>query len=729
MRYTIKLILSSISCYLLFSLAAFLTPEWQAQEWTIKGKEYKFSLDEKEVFQSSKPWKALPVIATKDQIRAALYLGEYYLNRNDKKNVANLLYLLRTSKKDFQLVDAFINAIWFLDRNDKTGGSKKLSNYADKTTSLNHKTIANALRIMLFEHSINDLIKEIPEVKQLNCQKEQEYFEFCSLIKLKIALDNLERSTADYYSNYQLVNDALRPFLKNRNMFYIFFVDRLIPKLAPRLAYLGFGYEATFFQKMQIQSETLSAFFNIISYERLAFYYMLTNNLSAAEATLESILPRLKNKHYQRNNINLKLAAIAYFHRDYKKSLQYYLSLDLKYWSKRIRHPFFDKPLTINAARDLIAISIWKAKSASRAIEALSKIKAKKKISISNLFVKLRIAHIMMRDRPDIAQKISNEIIYLAQGRGWRRLEYAATMMNGFTHILLNNKRKAIIQFTKTYGILGRSDPFFSSEWSRNLGLFRARLAKRQYRAADRLIQILSYKMERYEYSDEILSMKHYLDERFNIDSFFRYASDFYLQRRRYPDLLYLFYNYHNFRQPSKLLPKKGIMQLTGVHRRIEIYKGFRPSQDNSYYQGIWKKLRRKAKEKLYKEYYQFDKKFYRSFKDPFVTCYEFKNTMYVMAYHPRRRKWSVKKFDLSIFNHTQVFENLETSMPLLMRSKNIHVYMNHIGAELLQYFKRRNANSNYRFFYNYSMNTKKLPDSLYEKYLPQRKLVIWDNQ
>ena len=707
MKYSLPNQLKTILFFALFAVLLLIkSKNLEAQTWTSRGRTMSLSIHNKKVFSSNKPLKKIPSLDYRDKIRFLLYVSEYYLNRNDKENVANILYLIRTAKDDFRLVDAFINAVWFLDRNDKRGAGKKLEKYIRKETSLYRKTIAKAIKYMLVNNKgSKTLLASIPEVGGLSCNPKLSYYAFCNIIKLRVEMEQIKKASENYYQHYTRLKNRLTPFRKRKQLSYVYFLDRLLPSVGPKLAFLGFASEAAIFQQIQIQSEKLSTFFNVVSYERKAFYHMLAGDLAAAEKTLQAVIPKLRYKKYLKNIVYLRLAAIAHMRRDYQSSLRYYLSLNFKHWGKRIRNPFFDKPLTIHAARDLIAISIWKAKSASKAIAALSKIKKSRRVTVQGLFVKLRIAHIMMHDRPDITQKISNEIIYQAQGKGWRRVEYAATLMNGFSHVLLKNNRKAIIQFTKSYGILGKSDPFFTSEWVRKQGLFRARLQKRQYSAVNRLISNLLYKMKLYEYDRDIMSIKHYIDDRFNIDAFFRMAAEYYTKKRKYQDLLYLFYTYQKFQNTSLQVAKKGLVQIPGVDRRLAIYQGFRPLQDNKYLKSSWNRLREKVKSRMNEEFYKFDKSFYKKTKDPFVTCVRFDKDIYVISYAPQYRRWYLKQYNLKSHSYERIFRELESALPFLKKGR-VQVYMNHIGAEFMQHLQKKYQDKSFRFFYNYSLNS-----------------------
>ena len=94
---------------------------------------------------------------------------------------------------------------------------------------------------------------------------------------------------------------------------------------------------------------------------------MLTDDLVAAEDTLAYVSKKIPSLTTNKNHLYLKLGAIAYLRKDYKQSLSHYLELNLKDWNKSMRNPFYDDSISINGARNLISLSLWKSKSAVHA--------------------------------------------------------------------------------------------------------------------------------------------------------------------------------------------------------------------------------------------------------------------------------------------------------------------------------------------------------------------------
>ena len=61
-------------------------------------------------------------------------------------------------------------------------------------------------------------------------------------------------------------------------------------------------------------------------------------------------------------------------------------------------------------------------KIAVNAVRALKSLNPDGKVTEDSLFIRLRIAQIMMFDKPEVAEKISEDILYIAQSKGWKRV-------------------------------------------------------------------------------------------------------------------------------------------------------------------------------------------------------------------------------------------------------------------------------------------------------------------
>ena len=66
----------------------------------------------------------------------------------------------------------------------------------------------------------------------------------------------------------------------------------------------------------------------------------------------------------------------------------------------------------------------------------------------------LRMAQMLITRKPTRAQKIAEDISYIAQERAWLRLEYLATTLDGWANYALKKYYKALVCFTKARNML-----------------------------------------------------------------------------------------------------------------------------------------------------------------------------------------------------------------------------------------------------------------------------------
>lgn len=90
-------------------------------------------------------------------------------------------------------------------------------------------------------------------------------------------------------------------------------------------------------------------------------------------------------------------------------------------------------------------------------------------------FARLRVAQIILRENPELAHKIAEDISYVAQENRWLVLEYHSTILDGWAHLNSGRAYQAVINFIKARGILPAQLQEHSAEYSRLLGLLAAR--------------------------------------------------------------------------------------------------------------------------------------------------------------------------------------------------------------------------------------------------------------
>jgi hypothetical protein len=683
--------------------------------WEIGNNHSILYINDTNSFDTRDNLRYLPQKLTSEQTQQyALFLSEYYIVRGDKDGLTNLVSLLKNDKNNYEFLANIILVFWKIEKGETTEASAKLDDLANKEENPLYATIANVLKSNLKKTAITTETKET--IKNLNCNRNKPMYTYCRLMKLSTYLEHLVDASDYPHRDFLNLDRLVAPFFEEPELSHVSYLHRFSPDLPTKLAYLGFAYEAVSFQKMLVNLQKLGGSFEPVDHERLSYYQMLNDDLLGAEESLVYVSKKTPSLTTNKNHLYLKLGAIAYLRKDYKQSLTYYLELNLKDWNKSMKNPFYDDYISINGARNLISLSLWKSKSAVNAVKALKSLNPDGKITEDILFIRLRIAHIMMNDKPEVAEKISEDILYIAQSKGWKRVEYVATLMNGYCSILSKKYRKSTVQFTKSYGIIGGSDPVFSSEWMRSSGILFARVqgGERGNHAAS--YRSLLHAMRNEEPLDDILSVKNFLDSRFDSEAFFRNAVQFFINTKNYQSLVEFLYYYQKMRVKSPSIVGKSIPQIPDVVKRMKQYRAFKPPYDAYYSKSGYSKLRDAEAAKIISETETFDLSILKDLRDPFVAAFSFNEKIYVISYNPEanRDKWNYSQHNSIDYRTTAYYNKIFASIPFLERAGNVQIFLNPIGIDLYQAMKKNNALLNVRLFYRFSkINSKKIENDL----------------
>ncbi|HMV42082.1 MAG TPA: hypothetical protein PK079_09595 [Leptospiraceae bacterium] len=692
--------------FALFTFFLFVTNIFSAPYtgWEIGNNHSVLYINDLSVFDTRDTIRYLPQKLNSDQIQQyATYIAEYYISRGDKDGLANLANLLKSDRSNsYEFIANLILVFWKIEKAETNDALFKLDEIIAKEENPLHQSIAKVVKSNLKKISIPADTKDV--IKNLNCSRSKPMYSFCRLIKVSVHLEHLAE-TSDYpHRDYLNLDRLLAPFFEEYELAHVSFLEKFTFEMPSKLAYLGFAYEAVHFQKMVVNLQKISGAFDPTEHERLSFYQMLNDDLTSAEEALSYSSKKTSAITSNKNPIFLKLGAIAFLRKDYKQSMNYYLELNLKEWNKSIKNPFYDDSISINGARGLISLSLWKSKSAVNAVRALNKLNTDNTITEESLFLRLRIAQIMMAEKPEMAEKISEDIMYIAQGKGWKRVEYAATIMNGYCSIISKKYRKATVQFTKSYGILGGSDPAFTSEWMRSSGMLIARVQGGERGNHAVSFRSLLNSMRNEEPLDDILSVKNFLDSRFDTEAFFKTAVNYFTYTKNYQSLIEFLFHYQKMKFKSSSIVGKTILQLPDVNKRMKHYRSFRPSSDYHYVRSIYSKLREAESSKMSSDSDLFDVNSLKDIRDPFVAAFSFNEKIYVISYNPESRdKWSISLHNSIDYRTTGYYNKIFSNIPFLDKAGNIQIFMNPLGVDLYQAMKKNNALLNLRLFYRFN--------------------------
>lgn len=641
----------------------------------------------------------------------ALYVSEYYITRGDKDGLTNLVSLLKSDRSNYEFLANLILTFWKIEKGEIADATVKLDDLIYREENPLSVNIAKFIKSNFKKTPLTSENKEA--IKNLNCTRNKAFYGYCRLMKLSVYLDQVAE-TSDYpHRDFLNLDRLIAPFFEEAELSHVSFLNRFSVDLPTKLAYLGFAYEAVKFQKMIVNLQKLSGTFDPIDHERLSYYQMLADDLASAEETLAYVSRKTPAITTNKNHLFLRLGAIAYLRKDYKQSLSYYLELNLKDWNKSMRNPFYDDPISINGARNLISLSLWKSKSAVNAVRALKQLNAESKITEDSLFIRLRIAHIMMNEKPEMAEKISEDILYIAQSKGWKRVEYVATLMNGYCSIISKKYRKATVQFTKSYGIMGGSDPVFTSEWMRSSGMLFARVQGGERGNHGATYRSLLQSMRNEEPLDDVLAVKNFLDSRFDTEAFFKNGVQFFINTRNHQSLLEFLYYYQKMRVKSPVIANKSILQIPDVVKRMKQYRAFRPLNDYPYTKSAYSKLRDLESAKIISETETFDPNSFKDLQDPFIAAFSFNEKIYVISYNPESRdKWNYNTHNSIDYRTNAYYNKIFSSIPFIEKASNVQIFLNPIGIDLYQALKKNNPLLNVRLFYGFSKSNYKKTES-----------------
>lgn len=697
-------------CLLLLVLSFSLPAVSLETSWEINTTFSSLQMGGMKVFDSRESLKQLPQNLNQDQlIDFSLLVGEFYLLKNDKDAYFNLVSLLKSSSNDYVLLEELMEYFWRKEKGDQSQAESNFEEYLRKESNPYFLSLGNSFYNQ-FSKKKNSPKLDLNELRNLACNRNKSYFTLCRLTKLRAELEILGFEVTQPQREYQILDRLLAPFFEDNDLTYIAFLDQMIPDLSPKLAYLGFAGEAVHFQKMLLMAEKLGSKFDVVVHERLAFYQLLQNDLDAAEDTLYSSLKNLRTLSIIRNGILLKLGAIAFLRKDYEQSLIYFTGLNLKYWGRTLRHPIIDDAITPNGAREMIALVISLGKNTGLAVEVLNRLKSTK-VDEEDLFIRLRIAQIMIKSRPALSEKITDDIIYTAQSKGWKRLEYAATILNGYACIINKKHRKAVVQFTKSGGILGSGDSSYASEWVRLSGMLTARVQGKEAGNHSVSYQKLISLLKKEIGSQDEMLLKMYLDSRFSPEEFLKQAQSYFLSTRDYESLLTTLH-LENSQRPN-VSYKKTMLQVPEVHKRTKKFRGFRPQLDNIYYMGYQSKAREEIYQKMTQETDELNPGFIKKLNDPFIAIFPVGETVNLIGYQPEKNRWTYSVLSSSEYNTSSYYNKILNSFLFIDKGSVFQIYLNKSGLDLYQVLKKNGYASHARLFFSFQHGSKKEPKDL----------------
>ncbi|UOG56977.1 tetratricopeptide repeat protein [Leptospira noguchii] len=690
-----KLLSFKFHFYLALSLVSFGSISAQTKQefgWAKSSEGFSFNLNGRTVFQSKDEIKSFPENLTLlEKADYLFFAGEYFILNKDVRRYESLLKLTENAESELVLGGIFLRIFKELNFNSKESSRNLLIQFLKNENSPYLKELAEGFDLSVFE-------KKNPE--NLKCSRKVVYYSLCKTLRLKKYLSDFSPKTKSHEREYLNLNRTLAPFLEDPELKYIPFLSNAIYNIADQLAELGLSKEAVHFQKILIISENLSGRIIGYSYEKLAYYYLIGGDLISAEKVLDYILkyhPDIRTSY--KNNIYLKLGTIAYLNQEYKKSLDYYLNLDFLEWSSTILNPFLGEPISINSARDLISMAIWRSKSSFKAVDALKSVSTPKNLTEDDLFTRLRIVQILMNDEPEVAGKMATEITFLAQSKGWKRVEYASTLLNGFIHYKKNDLRKAIIEFTKAYGILRTTDPIYTEEWIRLTGLFyshkESKSLKTVKNALDQAVAIMVLRRP----DDMLLQLKNYLPVVYGVREFTDAAIQYYVVHGHTMELLGFL---SRLEQKETMGNSNTLVSIIDTSRRISSFRGFYPGP-KEHLTSVRSEIRQTEVMRLLEESDPFRNQEIKKSHIPVLSVFVRDKRTYIFWKQGNSQELELKEIPSESASSFTVQVVLKSLIESLYKRDNVQIYLNVSGMESFDYLKKEFPEIDFKFFTRFS--------------------------
>ncbi|TGK06896.1 tetratricopeptide repeat protein [Leptospira semungkisensis] len=622
----------------------------------------------------------------------AILAGEYLLLNKDTGKFSNLMSIIRKDKElSFaEVILQYFEDIYFSKKGKGEAGLKSWTAPAN-----------DVYQADLIKSTRNVLLYKKPSEK-VKCSVKKPYYSLCRMLRLGGYLADMKPGDSSHEREYTNLQRILSPFPgvsdpEEKELKHLPFLSHFLPGISDYLAELGFARDAIQFSKIGIVSENLGGRLVPYSYEKLAYYYLIDGDANAAEKVLKYIIDRQGEiTTSYKNSLYLKLGTLAYLQGDASRALDYYLNLDFLHWSARILHPLLGESISINSARDLVSIAVWRSKNSHKAVDALQSVSTPKNLSEDDLSTRLRIIQILSEDEPEVAAKLAMDLSFLAQSKGWRRVEYSATLLHGFLQLKTNNLRKAIIEFTKAAGIL-KEDPSYREEWIRLSGLFLSHKESTNLRGVKSFLdQAIRISAAGYP-DDKVYEIKNYLPPSFGTKNLENVAIDFYSRHGYNQDLLsFLVHNEENLELQEEDSPiELGIVR---SHIRSLKYKGFYPPGREPW-TSSWSEIRAKEAARIREELDPISNVNFKKISQPLIALFVKDKRVFLFQKDGDSAELEFKELNTdNATSYTAQFA-IKSAMDSFSKKDKVQIYLNSSGVEAADYLKKEFPESEIKLF------------------------------
>lgn len=293
----------------------------------------------------------------------------------------------------------------------------------------------------------------------------------CKAVELREKLEEINRSARLDEGRMGEIMGRLRPFL-SRNTAQPPFVMELLSGLPGILARIGLPLEAAILSERSTSDNPGEGAKPIR--ELIPVYLAMAGDFPSALNYLD--------RFQIQGDRNLKISAVDWsiLGNDFKRASQM-LSRDLEGTRAGGDDDFWTGfPSSPDTSRLKLAMLLYLSGDRKEGAEGLEKIRGSTIVNRYGeplgQYARLRLAQFLLEENPELAHKIAEDMVYLAQAKDWYHLEYHATVLEGWSLLESGSTYKALISFIKAGGILRGEKTRPEDRYSWLVGILKTRV-------------------------------------------------------------------------------------------------------------------------------------------------------------------------------------------------------------------------------------------------------------
>lgn len=369
----------------------------------------------------------------------------------------------------------------------------------------------------------------------------------CQWYRFEISLEMINRSPKIQKGQIESLLFRGREFLRSGGS-YVPFTSERLHKYCDYLYNLGLPLEAAIIAERFTYKNNIAKARKLR--KKIPIYLAGAGDFHSALKFSFSID---KNDDRVLNNARLEWMILG---GDYTRAINYLNTLTPeKLGSGRIankRDPFTGFAYSRDTLRLRSAMLLYlnnDARTAAAALKRLTGIEGVIDGVPARYFARLRLAQILLEENSGLSHKIAEDLVYLAQAKGWDVLEYYATVLDAWALYYQKNYYKALINLIKARGILTPPNRRFYLHYTHTLGLLAVRQKMKPYGNYSALIYKISRKIRNEPENEAMLVIGNWAPRSAGREFFQQLAVQHWNQRRQYSQSIEFLAAYRDYQR------------------------------------------------------------------------------------------------------------------------------------------------------------------------------------